>query len=158
MNEESSMKQDELQDRDAPGLESMLEVKLEVLLHDLLGKHGPVDTAKKLGVTHKTVSRSVESGKLSVHLRQALTDWLLERGKADTVPRGESEALAEAVDRLTVEIHNPLDDLRWEVKPGFENLGKRQARDVGKPLRRSTAVNWQPDTGKILSLSGTDLT
>ena len=41
MQGESSMKQDALQDRDAPGLESMLEVKLEVPLHAPLGKHGP---------------------------------------------------------------------------------------------------------------------
>ena len=59
------MKQEELQDRDTPGLDSML----EVLLHDLLGKHTPVETAKILGVNYKTVARSVESGKLSVNLR-----------------------------------------------------------------------------------------
>ncbi len=63
------MKHEQMQDRDAPGLESMLEVKLEVLLHDLLGKHGPVEMAKKLGVNFKTVGRSVESGELSVNLR-----------------------------------------------------------------------------------------
>lgn len=63
------MRQEELQDRDTPGLDSMLEVKLEVLLHDLHGKHRPVETAKKLGVNYKTVARSVESGKLSVNLR-----------------------------------------------------------------------------------------
>ena len=57
------MKQEQMQDQDAPGLESMLKLKLEVLLHDLLGKHGPVEVAKKLDVNYKTVARGVsESG------------------------------------------------------------------------------------------------
>ncbi len=71
---------DDMKDNDAPSLESMLDVKLEVLLHDLVTQHGPVETAKRLGVNYKTVARSAESGKLSVHLRQVLTVWLLSRG------------------------------------------------------------------------------
>ena len=59
------MKRDEfdcMEDNDAPSLESMYRVKLEALLHDLIGQHGPVDTAKRPGVNYKTVARSVESG------------------------------------------------------------------------------------------------
>ncbi len=152
------MKQDELQDRDAPGLESMLAVKLEVLLHDLLGKHGPVDTAKKLGVNYKTVARCVESGKLSVHLRQALADWLLERGKADSAPRGESESLGEAMDRLSVEIRNALEDLRREVKSGFDSLGTQQAGEMEKLARGLDISEPHPPKGTKIRLSGTDMT
>ena len=73
------MKQERTQGQGRTRLESMLEVKLEALLHDLLGEHGPGDTAKMLGVNYKTVARSVDSGKLSVHLRETLMGWLLAR-------------------------------------------------------------------------------
>ena len=53
---------DDMKDNDAPSLESMLDVKLEELFHDLVTQHGPVETAKKLGVNYETVARSVESG------------------------------------------------------------------------------------------------
>ena len=59
------MKRDELgcmEDNDAPSLESMYQVKLEALLHDLITQHRSVETAKRLGVNYKTADRRVESG------------------------------------------------------------------------------------------------
>ena len=80
------MKQNGHKDRDAPGLESMLEVKLEALLHDLLVEQGPGNTAKMLGVNYKTVARSVDSGKLLVHLRGALMGRLVARRDGHPAP------------------------------------------------------------------------
>ena len=51
----------------APRLESVHEVKLEELLHDLLRKEGRLRAARTLGVNYKTAARSTDSGRLSVH-------------------------------------------------------------------------------------------
>ncbi len=155
------MKRDELdksKDNDAPSLQSMLEVKLEALLHDLIRQHGTVETAKKLGVNYKTVARSVESGKLSVHLRQALTGLLLARGNFQTAPREESEDVAVAVERLAAEMRNALGDLRQEVKAGFDSLTKRQARELEKLSQRLPTTEGHPPTGGKVHLSATDRT
>ena len=95
------MKQNGHRDRDAPGLESMLKVKLEALLHDLLGKHWPGDTAKMLGVNYKTVARSVDSGKLSVHLGGALMGWLLARRDGCPAPREKPVDQSKTLNKLS---------------------------------------------------------
>ena len=51
----------------APSLESVHEVKLEALLHDLLRKEGRLQAARTLGVNYKTVALSIDSGRLLVH-------------------------------------------------------------------------------------------
>ena len=90
------MKQNGHRDRDAPGLESMLEVKPEALLHDLLGEQGRGDTAKMLRVNHKTVAMSVDSGKLLVHLRGALMGRLVARRDGHPAP-GETSVTRQRV-------------------------------------------------------------
>lgn len=67
----------------APSLESVHEVKLEALLHDLLRKEGRLGAARMLGVNYKTIARSIDSGRMSVHLREALMTRLLEQGGLD---------------------------------------------------------------------------
>ena len=77
------MNHGDLTAKDAPSLESVHEVKLEALLHDLLKKEGRLGAARTLGVNYKTVARSIDSGRLSVHLREALMTRLLEQGGPD---------------------------------------------------------------------------
>lgn len=90
----------ELTAKDAPSLESVHEVKLEALLHDLLKKEGRLRAARMLGVNYKTVARSIESGRLSVHLREALMRRLLEQEATDAQEPedgGTSEGTMEAL-------------------------------------------------------------
>ena len=152
------MRQYEPENMDAPGLESMLEVKCEALLHDLLGKHGPGDTAKMLGVNYKTVARSVDSGKLSVHLREALMGWLLARRDDHPAPREESVDPAATVEKLSVEIGGALGDLSREMRSGFDSLGRQQTRGLEKLATRLSAMVGQPDAGNMVRLTGTDMT
>jgi len=148
---------DDMKDNDAPSLESMLDVKLEALLHDLVTQHGPVETAKRLGVNYKTVARSVESGKLSVHLRQALTVWLLSRGNFQTAPRREESGnLAETVEQLAVEMRNVLGGLRQQVKAGFDTLTKQQARESERLAMWPPTTEGDPFIGARVRLSGTE--
>ena len=56
------MNHGELTAKDAPSLESVHEMKLEALLHDLVKKEGKVRAARTLGVNYKTVARSIDSG------------------------------------------------------------------------------------------------
>ena len=51
----------------APSLESVHEVKLEALLHELLRKEGRLRAARTLGVNYKTIARSIDAGRLSVY-------------------------------------------------------------------------------------------
>ncbi len=118
-----------------------------------------METAKRLGVNYKTVARSAESGKLSVHLRQALTVWLLSRGNFQTAPRREESGdLAETVEQLAVEMRNALGELRHEVKAGFDSLGKGQAQQLESLPVRLPTLEGNPSTASKIHLSGTDRT
>ena len=66
------MERGELTAKDTPSLENVHEVKLDALLNDMVKKEGKIKTAQTLGVNYKTVARSIESGRLSVRLREAL--------------------------------------------------------------------------------------
>ena len=58
-------------------------VRLAALLHDLVKKEGRLRAARTLGVNYKTVARSIDSGRLSVHMREVLMTRLMEQGEPD---------------------------------------------------------------------------
>ena len=64
-------------------LESLHSVRLTALLHDSVKKEGRLRAARTLGVNYKTVARSIDSGRLSVHLREVLMTRLLEQSEPD---------------------------------------------------------------------------
>ena len=156
------MKRDELdksKDNDAPSLQSMLEVKLEALLHDLIKQHGTRGDGKEAG--RQLQDRGQERGvwaSCPCTFRQALTGLLLARGNFQTAPREESEDVAVAVERLAAEMRNALGELRQEVKAGFDSLTKRQARELEKLSQRLPTTEGHPPTGGKVHLSGTDRT
>ncbi len=81
------MSHSELTAKDAPSLESVHEVKLEALLNDLVRREEKIRAARSLGVNYKTVARSIESGRLPMHLREALTRRLLDRDETGSDDR-----------------------------------------------------------------------
>ena len=66
----------------APSLESVQEVRLLALLHDLVRKEGRSGAAAILGVHRKTVAAAVNTGRLSRRMQDALGMLLMERKAA----------------------------------------------------------------------------
>ena len=77
------MNRGDLAAKDALSLESVHEAKLEVLLHEPLRREGRLRVDRTLVVNYKTIAWSINSGRLSVHLREALMIRLLEQGEPD---------------------------------------------------------------------------
>ena len=147
-----------LKDGDTPSLASVHEVKLEAMLHDLIRKHGTMQTAKTLGVNNKTVSRSIESGKLSVHLREALMARLLTRKDFGTTDRERSRSLEQALDRLTGELRDGLQEIRKEVRTVFSSLEEKQVRGFEKISKQVNRGETESDAETMIPLSGTNRT
>ena len=73
-----------------PSLESVQELRLLVLLHDLVRREGQAGTAAVVGVHRKTVAAAVHTGRLSRRMRDALERHLLQGATAEA-PTGKAE-------------------------------------------------------------------
>ena len=62
-----------------PSIESLRELRLRALLHDLVNDLGPGKAAEQLGVDRKTLRRGLRTPELSPRLADALERMLLER-------------------------------------------------------------------------------
>ena len=123
------MNQDGLTRKDAPSLESLHEVKLEALLHDLV-KKGRMQAAQILGINYKTLARSIESGRLSVHVREALMTLLLDQHEADA---GETEEAVTPEHGACVSVKELRDTVEAEFGPVMEEQA-RQIRELEERL------------------------
>ena len=123
----------ELMAKDAPSLESVHEVKLEALLYDLLKKEGRLKTARTLGVNYKTVARSIESGRLSVHLREALMRRLLEQEATDAQEPEDGETSKGTVEALMEEFFESVEEVRNELVQQLKELEGRISLVEGDP-------------------------
>ncbi len=75
-----------------PSLESVLELRLLVLLHDLVRQEGRTGAAAVLGVHRKTVAAAVHTGRLSRRMQDALGMHLLAGQGADAATESAAEA------------------------------------------------------------------
>ena len=140
------------------GLENLVELRSLALLDDLVKARGRKGAAEALGVDRRTLAASVDSGKLTVQMREAV-DRLLLLGDAALVTREEErfaglerrlEALEGGVSAVG-EMRSRLDEVDRAVGKAVyrlsgveERLGDMEAsRSVGeagrpvKPIRRS---------------------
>lgn len=74
-----------------PSLESVQQVRLLALLHDLVRRDGRSGAAAALGVHRKTVAAALNTGRLSQRMQVALRVLLME-GRAAGAPTGKPEA------------------------------------------------------------------
>ena len=140
------MNRDGLSEKSAPSLESLHEVRLTALLHDLVEDMGPMKAAGMLGVNYKTLARSMESGRLSVHLREALMGMLLARGDAGPSGPGKGvEVLERRVEALAGEMRGGLEGLRREVEEGDRALGEELAQGMRQLERRLARLEARQD-------------
>ena len=93
----------------APGLESLHQLRLTVLLRDVVKQKGRMEAAQMLGVNYKTLAATLSSGQLSPKLCDALERQLIVRKFAALEAVRESvRALMERVDELERAGQGPL--------------------------------------------------
>ena len=121
-----------------PSLESVQELRLLVLLHDLVRREGQTGTAAVVGVHRKTVAAAVHTGRLSRRMRDALERHLLQGATADALT-GKAEgqhqpweqqlaaALRSEREELLAAISTQVQQLRDEVAQRTQALEQRLA-------------------------------
>ncbi len=116
-----------------PSLESLQDLRLTALLHDLLEEWGQVKTAAELGIDRKTVWRCKTTGELTPRLANALEQHLSNRDQSEVGRQGER---LESLERLVGELGERLGGALEELEAAIEALGKKQAGEVRQTERR----------------------
>ena len=139
-------------------LDSLRQMRLVALLHDMVDDDGKVKAAKTLGVNHRTVSRAVESATLTERMSDALErHLLLGGGSAAAQQRKRVETLEERLVALEEELRGSLEAVVGEIKALREEQA-RATRHVERRLRRleagmngsemSSHVSVEPESSK----------
>ena len=126
--------------------------RLRALLHRLVAEQGRMKAAKALGVDHKTVSRSLKSGRLTMLLRAALLTKALDEGLTalaagtDAGGHAEEEEPADPADRIK-ELAGEVLEAREAVQAltgSAEQLHKEHGERLAEVERRLAAVEVPP--------------
>ena len=118
-----------------PSIESLRELRLRALLHDLVNDLGPGKAAEQLGVDRKTLRRGLRTPELSPRLADALERMLLERVGAVA---GEEGQRVEALERQVGELAERVADLERERRSSPAEGGGMDGAE-GKALREECA-------------------
>ena len=98
-------------------LASLRHMRLMALLHDMIDAEDGAKAAAALGVSYRTVSRAVRSGKLTDRMANALERHLLQGGgSAAARQRERVEAVEKRLAGLELELRGGLEALVGEVK------------------------------------------
>ena len=120
--------------RSVDGLRHM---RLMALLHDMIDAEDGAKAAQALGVSYRTVSRTVDSGQLTERMTAALERHLLRGGgSAAAQQRERVEALEKGVAELADELRDGLGSVVREVKA----LREEHARAMRHVERRLVAL------------------
>ncbi len=139
-----------------PSLESLHEVRLTALMHDMVDREGKLETAQLLGVNYKTLKAAVTSGSLTPRLADALEKVLLSRQVEASVKieervqglEGRMEAVEECVRSISGEVRGVVEreqkrreaNVVTGAEPGEVVVGE----DAGPP---AAAVSEPPGPG-----------
>ena len=123
-----------------PSLESVQEVRLLALLHDLVRRDGRTGAAAVLGVHRKTVAAAVNTGRLSRRMQDALGRHLL-AGKAADAP---TERVEEARRQWEQHLGAALRRQREELLAAISAQGQQ--------LRDAAAQRTQALEGRLAAL------
>ena len=134
-----TMDWEELYPGSSRSLDSLREMRLKALLRDMMDAEDGAKAAETLGVSYRTVSRAVESGRLTARMSAALErHLLLGGGSAAAQQRDRVEALVERVSALERELRGGLEAVVGEVKACREEHA-RSMRHVEQRLVRLEA-------------------
>ena len=124
-------------------LEILRHVRLMALLRDMIDEEGGAKTAKTLGVSYRTVSRTIDSGRLTARMSASLErHLLLGGGSAAAQQRKQVEALERRVAELEEELRGRIET----VEGGSEATREEQAKVVRQLERRLAALESGRDS------------
>ena len=144
--ETGMMYEEELYPGSSRSLDSLREMRLKALLRDMIDAEDGAKAAQALGVSYRTVSRAVESGRLTARMSAALErHLLLGGGSAAAQQRDRVDALVERVSALERELRGGLEAVAGEVK-AFREEHARSMRHVGRRLVQLEAGRSESET------------
>ena len=112
-------------------LDSLREMRLKALLGDMIDAEDGAKVAETLGVSYRTVSGAVESGRLTARMSAALERYLLlGGGSAAAQQRERVDALVERVSALERELRGDLEAVVGEVKAHARSMRHVERRLV----------------------------
>ncbi len=140
------MYEEDLYPGSSRSLESLREMRLKALLRDMIDAEDGAKATQALGVSYRTVSRAVESGRLTARLSAALErHLLLGGGSAAAQQRDRVDALVERMSALERELRGGLEAVVGEVKALREEHA-RSMRHVERRLVRLEAGRSESET------------
>ncbi len=115
--------------------------RLLALLRELVGKEGQPEAAELLGVSARTLRRTLGSGNLSPRVRDALElQRLSEGGDPPARAAGDTGELARRVERLESRVETLSEELRG-------SLDKMRSTSAGRP---TVATKTRPAEGTVV--------
>ncbi len=131
---------------EVPERDSVPELRLMALLHNLVLKHGRMEASEVLGVNYKTLAACMETGRLSGRMADAL-ERLLMAGEAPAAIRDRERmhALEHRVNALESELLGGLKENRQAIGAGMRRLSDEWARATAGIERRLD--RWEAQWG-----------
>ena len=150
----------ELYPESSRSLESLREMRLQALLRDMIDAEGGSRAAAVLGVSYRTLSRAVQSRRLTARMSAALERLLLlGGGSAAARERERMDALERRVEGLAREMHDGFDEARAAVDAGLRALGEEHAVAMRVLERRLDGLEARVKSGAAgMSETGTETT
>ena len=132
---------DDMYPDESRSLENLRHMRLMALLRDMIDTEGGEKAAQALGVSYRTVSRTIESDRLTGRMSAVLErHLLLGGGSAAAQQRTRIEALEEQAEALEEKLGSGLEDLRGVFEKGIEGLREEYAQGLRQLERRLTKV------------------
>ena len=137
-----TMDEEELYPGSSRSLDSLREMRLKALLGDMIDADDGAKAAQALGVSYRTVSRAVESGRLTARMSAALERHLLLGGGSAAAQQREGvDALVERVDAMEKELRGGLGAVVGEVKALREEHARSMRHVERRLVRLESAGN-----------------
>ena len=132
---------EELYPDESRSLENLRHMRLMALLRDMVDTEGGEKAAKALGVSYRTVSRTIESDRLTERMSAVLErHLLLGGGSAAAQQRKGIKALEKRVGELEEGLGIGLEELRGVFEQGIEGLRDEQAQGLRQLERRLAKI------------------
>ena len=122
-------------------LENLRHMRLMALLRDMIDAEGGEKAAQALGVSYRTVSRTIESDRLTGRMSAVLERHLLLGGGSAAAQQQKSiKALEKRVGELEEGLGSGLEELRGVFEKGIEGLRDEHAQGLRQLERRLVKV------------------
>ena len=122
-------------------LENLRHMRLMALLRDMIDAEGGEKAAQALGVSYRTVSRTIESDRLTGRMSAVLERHLLLGGSSAAAQQQKSiKALEKRVGELEEGLGSGLEELRGVFEKGIAGLRDEQAQGLRQLERRLAKV------------------